>query len=412
MGLGLLTNALLAAAVALLPPSAPGDRLYGRVETVRGDVHVGFIRWGRNAGGWADVLVGNKGISEENQRQARRLKAEAEPQGDRAARSIVYNGVLISWDDDDSEIVPDTAQSGVRFGQVRSVTRTDHRIGRVVLRSGLQVDLTSPGERLPFVDTLVIEPASGDDVKIPWDEVTGVTFESAPAESTARAERLHGTVKLQGGDTYVGYLGFDGGRIYTTDSLRGRTGDETRRIAYGDVQTIVWEGSTARVTLASGETVRLEGARSGNTFRISDPTLGGVTFSLNRVEEIRFHPPDAATTYESFAVPHRLRATAVTTEGARYHGFIRWDNDEESSWEILNGSEGGLTFTIELGKVKSVAMTPRRRSRVTLLDGREFELSGSNDVGPGNKGLVIEMDDGSMRFVDWVDLATLELENP
>ena len=39
------------------------ERIWGRVTTVTGDVHQGFIRWDRNEGGWADLLDGSKEFS-------------------------------------------------------------------------------------------------------------------------------------------------------------------------------------------------------------------------------------------------------------------------------------------------------------------------------------------------------------
>jgi hypothetical protein len=407
----LLTQALLAAAFVAMPQQTPGDRLYGRVETVRGEVHVGFIRWGRSAGAWADQLIGVKEISEENQLQVRRLKAEAEPQGDRAARSIVYNGVLITWDEDDTEIVPDTAESGVRFGHVRRVTRMDERVARVELRSLDAVELSSVNRRAPFVDTILVEAPDGGLVRVGWGDVTVVEFAAAPASSPPGSARLHGTATLRSGDSYTGYLTFDTRRIFTTDSLSGTRGDEDWSAPFSTIESLlVEEGSGFRLRVVGGETVALSSLRGG-TLRILDPTLGGVQLSLNsRLQEIRFHPPTAPATPDTFEPEQRLRGTVTTRDGDRYHGFIRWDNDESGSWEILNGSEAGVTFTIELAKVSRIASDARRRAAVTLRDGRELLLSNSNDVGPGNKGVVIELDGGTFRFVDWLHLDALELE--
>ena len=47
--------------VELVPVPLTGEgRLYGRVVTRRGDEHVGFIRWDRNEGSWADFLDADK----------------------------------------------------------------------------------------------------------------------------------------------------------------------------------------------------------------------------------------------------------------------------------------------------------------------------------------------------------------
>ena len=45
---------------------------------------------------------------------------------------------------------------------------------------------------------------------------------------------------------------------------------------------------------------------------------------------------------------------------------------------------------------------------VTLRDGREFELSDSNDVDEDNKGIFIFTDDGDEIIVDWEDFDRIE----
>ncbi len=46
---------------------------------------------------------------------------------------------------------------------------------------------------------------------------------------------------------------------------------------------------------------------------------------------------------------------------------------------------------------------------MTLLDGRTFELEGSNDVDRDNKGIFVEQDDGSMVLVRWDDFDQMKL---
>ena len=38
------------------------DRIWGRVETITGEIHEGFIRWDRNEGSWVDLLNGTKDL--------------------------------------------------------------------------------------------------------------------------------------------------------------------------------------------------------------------------------------------------------------------------------------------------------------------------------------------------------------
>jgi hypothetical protein len=108
----------------------------------------------------------------------------------------------------------------------------------------------------------------------------------------------------------------------------------------------------------------------------------------------------------------------VTVEDAELTGWIRWDADEEFSWEILDGEDDRLTFDIELGQVAVIERTvgatvqvsvgargpdvrgdTREGVRVTLQDGRTFALFGSNDVDEGNDGIFV-LDQESGRSPD------------
>src|SRR5687768_3683768 len=109
MRTGRISFSGLLAAGLLLPQDADPGRLYGRVESVTGQVHVGYIRWFQGEGSWTDVLPAFKDIPKENFDQVRRLRAAANPEADLAARSVVFNGVRISWDEDDLE--PQTLRS-------------------------------------------------------------------------------------------------------------------------------------------------------------------------------------------------------------------------------------------------------------------------------------------------------------
>jgi hypothetical protein len=55
--------------------------------------------------------------------------------------------------------------------------------------------------------------------------------------------------------------------------------------------------------------------------------------------------------------------------------------------------------------VARIAKRSNRSAEVTLRDGRVLEMEGSNDVDRNNKGILIELDDGSRVLVDWYDFS-------
>lgn len=397
--------------------------LYGRLETVGGETHVGWILWGERANTLADLLEGDKAIAAESLAELRRLRAAADPEADLAARTLVYDGVRIVWEEDDGGARADTVLSGVRFAHVRAITAEDARTARVDLRSGETMRLSARGgPDDPFVEAVRVEAAGGASASVPWAEVRRVELLSPP-EGTAPAEpRLHGTVIDREGVAYTGPLVWAGRAMHPGDPLVGSAEPE-ERVLLGDVASIsaatglgdpaaliVEAGGAGVVTLKSGErrTIGRFGGDDGTSVRVSDPSLGIVRLPWRRVREVRFHPPAAALASPAAAGP--LTGTVHTTGGDRLRGRIRWDNDEERGWELLNGRGRGVDYLIELGRVQGIAVESPRSARVTLVDGRTLELSGSNDVGLGNRGVVVEGEDGALAFVDWLDLEAVVLD--
>ena len=80
---------------------------------------------------------------------------------------------------------------------------------------------------------------------------------------------------------------------------------------------------------------------------------------------------------------------------------VTWENDEAWSWEILDGQAGDVDLDVEFGQLRSIRRLGSWGSEVTLLDGRTFEMEGSNDVADGNKGLYVTLDDGETVLVPW-----------
>ncbi|NNK62048.1 MAG: hypothetical protein HKO98_02485, partial [Gemmatimonadetes bacterium] len=91
----------------------------------------------------------------------------------------------------------------------------------------------------------------------------------------------------------------------------------------------------------------------------------------------------------------------TTDDGERLEGRIIWDADEARSWDLLNGWIRDVELRIAFEHVARIERASSRRARVVLWDGREFELDGSNDVNDENRGILIEMEDGSWDLVDW-----------
>jgi hypothetical protein len=185
-----------------------------------------------------------------------------------------------------------------------------------------------------------------------------------------------------------------------------------RDVRFGDIERVERIQRGARVTLRSGETLELTGSndvdRGHRGVQISDPGLGMVEVEWDEFSSIRLHAAESLTGYDAFDGGHLLRGVVTTQSGEDVEGVIRWDADEAASWELLTGTAEDVSFTIELARVDRILRLDDGAA-VTLVDGRTFELGGSNDVDADNRGILIAAEGAdpalasSWRVIAWDD---------
>jgi hypothetical protein len=213
-------------------------------------------------------------------------------------------------------------------------------------------------------------------------------------------------------------VAWDLDEVFTTDVLDGE--DEVdrsdREIVMGDIAAIEWESSrSARVVLHDGTELILRGTndvnRENRGIEISDPSFGRGIVSWEDFDALIFHDRRrAAGAYGAFTGSGPLYGMVRTTDGEEITGRIRWDNDEQFGWEVLDGWSEGVDYDIELGRIRSIERESPSRVSVTLLDGTTLELDGSNDVDRENKGVFVTPQNGSTVLVRWAAFQRLDLE--
>lgn len=168
----------------------------------------------------------------------------------------------------------------------------------------------------------------------------------------------------------------------------GRSGSRIFVARFGDIeQIVVTGGDRADVVMKSGTTYDVEGYSNdvGGKVHVDDQELGEIELRWDRIETIRFM---AAPRGADPGVT-RLHGT-VDTRAGQFQGFIQWDKQECTSADILDGETEDGEVDIPMGRIRSIERRSRRASIVTLKDGREFEMRGSNDVNDENRGIMVE----------------------
>ncbi|MDH3270317.1 MAG: hypothetical protein OEN56_03230 [Gemmatimonadota bacterium] len=343
------------------------DRIYGTVTTVHGTEFTGFIRWDRNEGSWTDLL-------------------DALKPRHRGGSSI----------------------SGIRFGHVAHLEVLDRDAALLTLRNGEQIELNGNASDLGSgLRALIVTEADGSQAEFEWRDLQTIDFESAGSTSPLE-QRLHGTVTTQSGLEFTGYVTWDVDEIYSTDVLDGDSDGTRMEIRFGDIASIERYASWgSRVTLSDGRTYVLEGTNdvdaSISGIEVSDATLGSVKLDWRSFDKVRFHEPSGDVSDANFDGGSTIRGTVISLDGYQREGEIVWDDDERFTWEMLNGELDGIEFHIEFGNIYHIERVGDG-AVVTLRDGRSFELSNSNDVDRGNRGITIRTD-GRDYDVRWSDFA-------
>jgi hypothetical protein len=278
-----------------------------------------------------------------------------------------------------------------------------------------------------FAAVLVILALAAGHRALEQDVDTAAATSSAMTSSTAEAAETHegflyGRITTDGGATYEGRLRWGGDEeAFWGDYFNGFK-DENPWVAhappeqlkerrpieifgveiahrerqidlgrpfmgrFGDIARIEARGRDIRVTLKSGTVFDLD-RFSADDFadgvRVWDGRRGVVDFDEWRIRIIELLP-----TARLGAAPDRLHGTVRTRQGD-FTGFVQWDREECVGTDELDGHTADGELSLRFDTIRSIARNSRDSSLVTLLDGREIVLSGTREVGHGNRGVYV-----------------------
>jgi len=397
---------LMVVLIAAIAHADNSGRIYGKITTVDGDTFEGLIRWDKNEASWVDILNGNKELEKRHKRD----KDKRRKYHDRDRIEIFgieFGGTNVYYGN--------SAQSGVRFGHIRSLEVVDDDAALITLKSGEQVELSGGSTDIgESIRELVIEDESEGEIELVWDDIDRVDFEDTDgSQISSFGDRLYGTLTTRRGDEFTGFVCWDVDEVLTDDILDGEDRRRTRKIQFGKIKAIErYSSNGATIYLENGDEVLLRGTNDiddGNRgIIISDPGFGQVTVKWDEFERLDFKEAPNQIKYNSFDGGKPLRGTVYTEDGESYTGLICWDNDEKYTWEILDGDYRDIEFDIELGYIAKIEKRSYRSSLVTIKDGRTFRLKGSNDVDEDNKGIYITLEDGDEVAVYWDEFERVE----
>jgi len=404
----LFCGLLIIGFIAATAVSAEEGRIYGKIYTDRGDVLEGPIRWDKNEASWDDMIDGYKEPPERAEKSKRRKYDDKSTKIDVFGWTVFSSGG--SWSG--------SRQSAIQFGEIQRLTPTGGNSADLLLKSGKDIELTSSSTDLgDAVREIVVETKDEGELELDWDDIDYIEFMDGGDIQSDFGNRLFGTVTTSRGGEYTGWICWDMDELFGDDILDGRERDRKRKIKFSQIDRIEKISSQAsRIILKNGDEIRLDDSNdvdSGNRgIVVSDPKMGRVIVEWDEFEGLDFKEPskDDIVKYGDFDGGKPLYGTVFDEDGDEYTGYILWDNDEESTWEVLDGDYRGVSFDIPFANIKSIEKLSRRTSRITLWDGRQFKLRDSNDVDEDNNGIfVTSTPEGEPETsLDWDDFERVE----
>ena len=156
---------------------------------------------------------------------------------------------------------------------------------------------------------------------------------------------------------------------------------------FGDIEKIkIHRRNRTTVFMKDGTEYELCGSGDLKVkIRMVDENLGKVKLDWDDLRTIEF----MSTPKKAKTQGYRLKGKLKTRE-MDFEGYIMWDAEECLSTDILDGDSDRGDMEIEFGNIRSINRLSSRGCQVTLKDGREYDLRGTNDVNRENRGIYIE----------------------
>lgn len=176
---------------------------------------------------------------------------------------------------------------------------------------------------------------------------------------------------------------------------------------FGEIKSIKmnrWQKAELQLRDGSKVTVSGKGSNDMDThIIIYDDKKGKIEIEWMEISQVEFLKEPRQ--FKS-AIGEPLYGTVFTSEG-NYSGIIEWDKDERLTSDELDGEVKTGRFKSTFAKIR-IIKPHQAGSMVTMEDGKEVYVFGTNDVNFKNRGITVTNDEIGHINVDWSTLERVE----
>ncbi len=364
--------------------------IYGTVSTIDGEKFKGQIRWGNEEAMWEDEFNSTKRENPYN-RWAKKDQIQT-MKIDEGNGQWEFIGL---WKDKNCcDYHWQNHQFVCRFGDIKAIEPAGRSEVSLIMKDDSRMNVAG-GSNDIGANLLVLDPELGE-VNIRWGRINRIDFESGPSKLKSRiGDPLYGTIKTLRGE-FEGFIQWDHEECLSIDKLDGNNNNGRISIEMGDIKKIERYGRGSKVTLKSGREIELFGTNDvdasnrGIVARTED--FGKVLVEWRDFEYVEFTdniPNGKIMSYDDFPKPKRLKGDVLTVKDETISGLIVYDIDETYDYEILEGTDYNVKYSIPFRKISSVKPKNYNYSNITLKSGKTVLLGNSQDVSDRNDGLMI-----------------------
>lgn len=234
---------------------------------------------------------------------------------------------------------------------------------------------------------------------------------------------IYGTITTVDDDVYTGQIRWDDEEVYWFDFFNSeKKGNEyLRYLSRKDMEHLEsrndsWEGlfDLFRIESHNEDFNHIFECMFGNikTMDFTGRRSVRLTFKNNRdiewdeFEKLELKPEhqSAGPSYHNFGVPYRLEGTVELTNGTSLNGYIVYDLDETWDFEILQGEDDDMEFSIPFGYIKEIIPKNYNFCRIVMRDGKQLTLGESHDVTDDNYGILIAVNKEGYEYIPFEEV--------
>lgn len=302
-------------------------------------------------------------------------------------------------------------QMVARFGDLERIEVSGGGRASIFVKGGQEIEIRGGSNDLG--GEIVIWDAKAGETRVDWRKLRSLRFLPPPPSLAVAEKRFYGRLTAVGG-VFTGYIQWDKEECLSTDVLSGEADGKDRDVEIGELKAIERRGNRSRFVFKDGHEELLGGTNdvdgSNRGIWVEDPRIGRVLVDWDAFVRLDIEdPPTAGPAYGDYAATRPLAGKVTLRDGKVHQGPIIFDLDESYGWEMLDGHDGDLEYSIPFAMVASVR-PGEDFADVTLKNGEKLRLDGTQDVGERNGGLLVGAEAGKRTYLAWKDVAAIELQ--